>query len=170
MIVDARCTYTEDRVAGVTLKKCTIFFFFFLALQCRRGRAGSVVLGIQIRVHPRCWSTFFFSGRPCPSWRKMFDMCCCDLGLSPSYAISSISRPCGRYHFRSLDYLPRRVAFWPLQPLPRFLVGTRVRYYSADTVQHKTRLSTFPTFFFVSAKFQFFFLLLSTSTRIEMIC
>ena len=29
MIVDARCTYTEDRVAGVTLKKCTIFFFFF---------------------------------------------------------------------------------------------------------------------------------------------
>ena len=42
---------------------------------------------------------------------RIFDPCCCDLGLSASFDISSISRPRGRYRVPSLGYLAGRVAF-----------------------------------------------------------
>ena len=66
---------------------------------------------------------------PCTSWG------CCELDLSPSFAISSISRARGGYRFPSLDYLPGRVVFDLFDPLRISSLG----YENGSAVQAAAR-------------------------------
>ena len=85
----------------------------------------------------RFYSLCFFFFCFLPSWRYFVPCtrsCCCDLGSSPSFDISSISRPRGRYRFPSLDYFPGSVAFGRFDPPP--LVYQPVRCSTASSQQH----------------------------------